>query len=311
MPDLAQIQGLGARPIADDNPVGDDAKYDDRYEAIVAEIAKLTDLNKGVDQVDADGNIVHWKPTDWTLVADSATELLREQTKDLKLATFLAWAMYETVGWPGFGAALRETKEMLDAFSEALHPTRERARTTAIRWLSEQAKERLESEDQPTPSADEKTGLETSLGALKDLIEVINAKFEDPSVAPYDLQKILERRLASVNAALAESDAAANGEAGAAGTSASAPLPAGAPGFSAASASAQIQTREQAFDALQKIAEFLEKTEPHSPTSLLVKRAVKWGHMSFEEVFAELLTHSTDARKHIWETLGLPDPNQS
>jgi len=49
----------------------------------------------------------------------------------------------------------------------------------------------------------------------------------------------------------------------------------------AASAGA-IQNRQDALKRLADLAEFFRKTEPHSPISYLVQRAVKWGEMPLE-----------------------------
>ena len=49
-----------------------------------------------------------------------------------------------------------------------------------------------------------------------------------------------------------------------------------------ATASGAIQTRQDALKRLNDIAEFFRKTEPHSPISYLVQRAVKWGNMPLD-----------------------------
>ena len=49
-----------------------------------------------------------------------------------------------------------------------------------------------------------------------------------------------------------------------------------------ATASGAIQSRQDALKRLSDIATFFQKTEPHSPISYLVSRAVKWGNMPLE-----------------------------
>ncbi|VAW58776.1 Uncharacterized protein ImpA [hydrothermal vent metagenome] len=51
-----------------------------------------------------------------------------------------------------------------------------------------------------------------------------------------------------------------------------------------------IRSREEAFRKISEIAEFLRKTEPHSPISYILERAVLWGEMSLEELMMELIT---------------------
>jgi type VI secretion system protein ImpA len=51
---------------------------------------------------------------------------------------------------------------------------------------------------------------------------------------------------------------------------------------SALSTSGAIQNRRDALKRLSDIADFFQKTEPHSPISYLVQRAVKWGNMPLD-----------------------------
>lgn len=50
-----------------------------------------------------------------------------------------------------------------------------------------------------------------------------------------------------------------------------------------------IKTREQAFKQLNEISNFFRKTEPHSPISYIIERAVKWGDMPLESLIRELI----------------------
>lgn len=50
-----------------------------------------------------------------------------------------------------------------------------------------------------------------------------------------------------------------------------------------------FSSREQAYASLSAIADYLMRTEPHSPAPWLVKRAVSWGGMTLSELLDELL----------------------
>jgi type VI secretion system protein ImpA len=52
------------------------------------------------------------------------------------------------------------------------------------------------------------------------------------------------------------------------------------------------------------VADFLRRTEPHSPVSALLERAVRWGNMSFEDLFRDVV-QSHDARGEVGKILGL------
>ena len=51
----------------------------------------------------------------------------------------------------------------------------------------------------------------------------------------------------------------------------------------------QRHTREHAYALLAEAADILEKVEPHSPSSYLVRRAMAWGKMSLVELMQEMV----------------------
>ena len=53
--------------------------------------------------------------------------------------------------------------------------------------------------------------------------------------------------------------------------------------------SGPIRNRADAYRRLAEAADYLLKTEPHSPTPYLVKRAVEWGHMSLSDVLNQIV----------------------
>lgn len=50
-----------------------------------------------------------------------------------------------------------------------------------------------------------------------------------------------------------------------------------------------INTREDAFKAISKVADFFRKTEPHTPISFALDRIVRWGRMPLPELLRELI----------------------
>ena len=55
----------------------------------------------------------------------------------------------------------------------------------------------------------------------------------------------------------------------------------------------QIRTRGEAYRQLAEAADFLMRTEPHSPVPHLVRRAIAWGSLSLEDLLPELVSEST------------------
>lgn len=55
-----------------------------------------------------------------------------------------------------------------------------------------------------------------------------------------------------------------------------------------------IQSRAEAYRRLAEAAEFLRRTEPHSPVPYLVQRAIGWGNMSLGELLQEFINSPDD-----------------
>jgi type VI secretion system protein ImpA len=154
-------------------------------------------------------------------------------------------------------------------------------RVTANKWRAEMAQTRRLFYEELSFLIDE------CWAGYNDLNRVIEEKF-DRNQAPglNNLKKALdevhtqvkkfleEKRAAEPDEAtdeIVEGDAAVNGEGGAVVRVAGVMTAQGA-----------IQSRQDALKRLGDIADFFKKTEPHSPISYLLQRAVKWGNMPLE-----------------------------
>ncbi|MBX7154358.1 MAG: type VI secretion system protein TssA [Bacteriodetes bacterium] len=58
-----------------------------------------------------------------------------------------------------------------------------------------------------------------------------------------------------------------------------------------------ITSREEAYNAIHRISDFLMRIEPHSPVPYLLKRAAKWGRMSAQELLEELYNNASDTKQ--------------
>lgn len=67
-----------------------------------------------------------------------------------------------------------------------------------------------------------------------------------------------------------------------------------APGWSSG---APIRSRAEAYQRLAEAADYLLRTEPHSPTPYLVRRAVEWGSMSLHEVLQQLVRNDGEMQE--------------
>jgi type VI secretion system protein ImpA len=66
-----------------------------------------------------------------------------------------------------------------------------------------------------------------------------------------------------------------------------------------------IKSRAEAYRRLAEAADYLARTEPHSPTPHLVRRAVSWGAMTVTELLEELLADKADLPT-VFKLLGIP-----
>lgn len=143
-------------------------------------------------------------------------------------------------------------------------------------------------------------GCETELQALDELCEARFGSDDAPAFVDLrgllsDIREWLDKRVGDGQETVTPEDTAT--ASGHAGVAARGPLASGA-----------IATRQDALARLREVAEFFRRTEPHSPLSHLIERAVRWGGMSFEELLRDVVK-SNDALAQVWETLGIRPPS--
>lgn len=133
---------------------------------------------------------------------------------------------------------------------------------------------------------DEKLAKETpGLGALKKSLEDVRALVE---------RITKEKRVSEPDAIelSASADASANGDAEVLQTGA------------ALGVGGAIRSRQEALRRLGEIADFFRQTEPHSPVSYLVQRAVRWGQMPLENWLQDVIKDDA-VMSLLRDTLGL------
>jgi type VI secretion system protein ImpA len=134
---------------------------------------------------------------------------------------------------------------------------------------------------------DEKFDRQTpGLGALKKSLDDIRSNVE---------KLVKEKRLLEPDEKTEEESLAPEGEVGQVERTLSA---------TRLSVTGPISTREDALKKLSEVAEFFHKTEPQSPVSYLVERAVRWGRMPLDTWLEEVIKDN-NVLGHLRETLGL------
>ena len=137
------------------------------------------------------------------------------------------------------------------------------------------------------------------------LDRVMDEKFGRQTPGLSELKKALEEVRRLVDAFLKEKRAlepdalAAGGADGEDGAG-----EAGGGVYRVAGLSGPVRSRGEALARLGEVAEFFRQTEPHSPVSYLVQRAIGWGQMPLETWLADVIK-DTNVLEGIKETLGI------
>ena len=103
------------RPIAGENPAGEDL----RYSAVYEEIKEARRADDPFDRGDWQREI---KKSDWNRVTELAVQALTERTKDLQIAVWLTEALIKKWGFSGLQTGLRILNGLLTDFWESVYP---------------------------------------------------------------------------------------------------------------------------------------------------------------------------------------------
>jgi type VI secretion system protein VasJ len=155
-------------PVPGAAPAGVQAKHEPAYEAITAEVARLeSPASSGVR---------------WDDVVQGAGELLKGTTKDLWLASYMAYGLYATRGLDGAATGAAVIAEVAERYWADLFPElkRLRGRANAVGWFVERLGRMLPSVEQASVSAE---SLETLSVALKRLSQLSRERFADSAPA--------------------------------------------------------------------------------------------------------------------------------
>ncbi|RKG96679.1 type VI secretion system protein TssA, partial [Corallococcus sp. CA053C] len=170
-------------PISEEKPAGVQARHDPTYEAVSTEVAKLE--SPAGDAVD------------WGAVVRGSSQLLQHTTKDLWLASYLAYGMYMTEGLSGALTGMAVLAEVTDQYWPTLFPEakRLRGRVNAVTWFVERMGRVLPTVKVSTADNE----LLTNLGvAASRLAELARTRFEGQGPAFGPLMEGVMRLRASI-----------------------------------------------------------------------------------------------------------------
>ena len=147
-----------AAPLPGREPFGVGLRYDDAFELLKQEIAKLTLAEPGVE-------------VDWAAVRDRCIEILESRSKDLTVAAYLCAALLATEGLGGLVRGLAVVNWMVAEAWEGVFPevARVRQRVAVFIWLADRLVLLM-------PRSTQTAGAEAALAALARLDELLRGR---------------------------------------------------------------------------------------------------------------------------------------
>ncbi|KAA0988531.1 type VI secretion system protein TssA [Pseudomonas sp. ANT_J12] len=113
---------LAKASVSKENFAGEDVRFSSEYEALESELAKAQSMHEA-------GQI------DWLKIRENSENLLRTQSKDLRVGAWLTWALYQRESFQGLLAGLGLLHHLSENHWAEVHPNKARTRSAAISWL--------------------------------------------------------------------------------------------------------------------------------------------------------------------------------
>jgi type VI secretion system protein VasJ len=165
-----------ADPIPGVEPGGENARHDERHEAIRNEVEKLSRPSG--------------EEVDWDLVRDSGRALLTEKSKDYLIASYFAVAAYMRGGPRGLIEGIASICALLDRYWESGFPppNRLRARINALDWFID----RVGSQGHLAPTTIQEGDLQMLSQAAQTLEALVLERFQDDMPNIHRLKEALK-----------------------------------------------------------------------------------------------------------------------
>ena len=160
-------------PIDETAPAGVDCKYEDDYLEIEIEVEKFF-------------NAASETEADWDFILTRCEKMLKERTKDLKIASFWLFARWKRGGWGEFFGAFESFVSFMETFDEEMFPRPAHRRDKILDWVEQLFEEPL--------GKDLEQFSQEQLETLAGLIEKLNTLFSEPPGRKSPLFKEIESR---------------------------------------------------------------------------------------------------------------------
>lgn len=114
---------LARLPCASGEFAGCDMRFSSEYEALEFELGKAQSIHGA-------------SLPDWKNVSEMGERLLRDHTKDLRVAVWLTWSLHQRYSFPGLLAGLGVLLELCEQHWAVVYPMKSRTRCAALSWLA-------------------------------------------------------------------------------------------------------------------------------------------------------------------------------
>ncbi|MVV47858.1 type VI secretion system protein TssA [Pseudomonas sp. PB120] len=113
---------LAKSSISKEHFAGEDVRFSIEFEALESELGKARSMHESGQ-------------TDWQKIRENSENLLRTQSKDLRVAAWLTWALYQRESFQGLLAGLGLLHHLSEHHWADVYPHKDRTRSAAISWL--------------------------------------------------------------------------------------------------------------------------------------------------------------------------------
>jgi type VI secretion system protein VasJ len=242
-------------PIAGEVPVGKDLTYEPHVVDLDAEVQKMTALEGA--------------STDWNKVRGESLRILREETKDLRIAAWWVVAVANVGSWAAAAEALSLYGALADRFWAEMYPPvkRLRGRGALLGWVWDSLVKTLTPRTATLP---DKEGVVALEAAVTTVDKEMNERLGDANPAIGQLRSLLREKIRLIPEAPAAPAPAAASD-GAAGGGIAGPAAVTAQNLEEAEAAAAGYV-----EPLQKLAAVARASAPTSPWSYRLARVATW-----------------------------------
>lgn len=199
-------------PDGDGTAVGSSAAYDDDFLAVKSRIDGLGTLSGRIDQEKAlsedDSLYEEEAATDFAFIASTGHRILVETSKDLRIACYVALALYHTHGLKGMATGIAGLEALIDTYWDNLFPPakRMRGRGAALNFLMQRLTDALDAA-QP-PEASDRAPLERTIETISELAPTLMDRMGEHAPVTSKLKRRLKALLKEAPAPEPETDPA-------------------------------------------------------------------------------------------------------